>query len=80
MLLNIARNSPLSTSTQGMMKKDHIYLDIQDTGNGIGVKDLPRIFSKSYTATVGRESSCCDRDGLVFSKKCVRQNSAFSYP
>ena len=48
--------------------KGHVYLDIQDTGKGIRAEDLPRIFSKSYTGTVGRESSAATGMGLYLAK------------
>ena len=68
MLLNIAREQSIINFNTRHDEKGHIYLDIKDTGNGIGVEDLPRIFSKSFTGTVGRESSTATGMGLYLAK------------
>ena len=38
-------------------ERGHQLLHIQDFGIGIKQEDLPRVFQKSYTGTVGREKT-----------------------
>jgi len=45
-------------------KLGHLILSIQDEGVGISQADLPRIFDKSFTGRVGRESSASTGMGL----------------
>lgn len=44
-------------------------LCIQDEGIGIVAEDLPRVFRKSYTGTVGRETSTATGMGLYLAKQ-----------
>ena len=46
-------------------------LYIQDDGIGIAAEDLPRVFRKSYTGTVGRESSAATGMGLYLAKQAA---------
>lgn len=46
-------------------------LCIQDDGIGIAAEDLPRIFRKSYTGTVGRETSAATGMGLYLAKQAA---------
>ncbi|MER1988012.1 MAG: sensor histidine kinase [Solibacillus sp.] len=46
-------------------------LCIQDDGIGIAAEDLPRIFRKSYTGTVGRETSTATGMGLYLAKQAA---------
>ena len=49
----------------------HLFLQIQDVGPGIKAEDLPRIFKKSYTGTVGRESTAATGMGLYLAKSAA---------
>ena len=51
----------------------HLLLRIKDSGVGIRPEDLPRIFQKSYTGTIGRESVQSTGMGLY-----LAQNAAAS--
>ncbi|MER2109142.1 MAG: sensor histidine kinase [Solibacillus sp.] len=46
-------------------------LCIQDDGIGIAAEDLPRVFRKSYTGTVGRETSAATGMGLYLAKQAA---------
>lgn len=48
---------------------DQIVLSIQDNGIGIKKEDLPRVFRKSYTGTIGRETSTATGMGLYLAKQ-----------
>lgn len=50
----------ITTSNQN----SHLLLHIEDRGVGISSEDLPRVFRKSYTGTVGRESTAATGMGL----------------
>ncbi|WP_146548662.1 sensor histidine kinase [Rummeliibacillus suwonensis] len=52
-------------------EKGHQQLHIQDTGEGIDPADLPRIFQKSFTGSMGRKQSASTGMGLY-----LAQNSA----
>ncbi|MGM9951159.1 MAG: sensor histidine kinase [Lysinibacillus sp.] len=49
----------------------HPVLQIRDGGPGIKAEDLPRIFKKSYTGTVGRESTAATGMGLYLAKSAA---------
>lgn len=46
-------------------------LHIQDEGIGISPEDLPRIFQKSYTGNIGRESTVSSGMGLYLAKNAA---------
>lgn len=47
----------------------HVLLHIQDFGCGIAAEDLPRVFQKSYTGTIGRETMAATGMGLYLAKQ-----------
>lgn len=49
----------------------HTELHIQDKGIGIRPEDLPRIFQKSYTGNIGRESVVSSGMGLYLAKNAA---------
>ncbi|WP_237658370.1 sensor histidine kinase [Ureibacillus xyleni] len=51
----------------------HLLLHIQDYGVGIRQEDLPRIFHKSYTGTIGRESVQSTGMGLYLAKNASQK-------
>ncbi|MEG0471965.1 MAG: sensor histidine kinase [Solibacillus sp.] len=50
-------------------EKEQVILHIRDEGIGIASEDLPRVFRKSYTGTVGRETSAATGMGLYLAKQ-----------
>lgn len=46
-------------------------LFIEDCGIGIKAEDLPRVFRKSYTGTIGRETSAATGMGLYLAKQAA---------
>ncbi|MER2127468.1 sensor histidine kinase [Solibacillus sp.] len=48
---------------------EQVVLSIQDNGIGIKKEDLPRVFRKSYTGTIGRETSTATGMGLYLAKQ-----------
>lgn len=60
----------ISTEVDG---NGHLLLHFEDSGVGIRPEDLPRIFQKSYTGTIGRESVQSTGMGLY-----LAQNAALS--
>lgn len=46
-------------------------LHIEDQGIGIAAEDLPRVFRKSYTGTIGRETSAATGMGLYLAKQAA---------
>ena len=50
---------------------DQFVLKIQDEGIGIKREDLPRVFRKSYTGTIGRETSAATGMGLYLAKQAA---------
>lgn len=67
-------SEPQSTIDIGMQEvADHLVLIIRDEGCGIRPEDLPRIFRKSYTGTVGRESTASTGMGLYLAKRAADQ-------
>lgn len=51
----------------------HLILSIQDEGVGIVPSDLPRIFEKSFTGKVGRESAASTGMGLYLAKNSAEK-------
>ena len=49
----------------------HLLLKIVDYGKGIPPQDLPRAFKKSYTGSIGRESSAASGMGLYLAKQAA---------
>ena len=54
------------------MVNDQAVLIIQDDGIGIKREDLPRVFRKSYTGTIGRETSAATGMGLYLAKQAAQ--------
>ncbi|MFY3792652.1 sensor histidine kinase [Ureibacillus sp. MALMAid1270] len=52
---------------------DHILLHVKDKGVGIPKEDLPRIFQKSFTGTVGRESFQSTGMGLYLAENAAEK-------
>lgn len=50
---------------------EQTVLVIQDDGIGIKREDLPRVFRKSYTGTIGRETSSATGMGLYLAKQAA---------
>lgn len=48
-----------------------VVLQIEDDGVGIKREDLPRVFRKSYTGTIGRETSAATGMGLYLAKQAA---------
>ncbi|SOC39152.1 sensor histidine kinase [Ureibacillus acetophenoni] len=53
--------------------KEHLLLHIQDHGIGIPVEDISRIFQKSFTGTVGRESFQSTGMGLFLANDAAKK-------
>ncbi len=53
------------------VEDDQVVLVIQDNGIGIKKEDLPRVFRKSYTGTIGRETSTATGMGLYLAKQAA---------
>lgn len=53
------------------MLNSHLLLHIKDRGVGISSEDLPRVFRKSYTGTVGRESTAATGMGLYLAQNAA---------
>lgn len=51
----------------------HLLLHIQDFGVGIRKEDLPRIFQRSYTGTIGRETTAATGMGLYLAKEAAEK-------
>lgn len=51
---------------------EQAVLIIQDDGIGIKREDLPRVFRKSYTGTIGRETSAATGMGLYLAKQAAQ--------
>jgi two-component system, OmpR family, bacitracin resistance sensor histidine kinase BceS len=47
----------------------HVVLIIEDQGRGIDPKDLPRIFDKGFTSTLGRQEGAATGMGLYLTKQ-----------
>src|SRR5690606_26116454 len=53
------------------MVNEQPVLIIQDGGVGIKSEDLPRVFRKSYTGTIGRETSAATGMGLYLANQAA---------
>lgn len=53
--------------------KEHVLLFVQDFGCGIAAEDLPRVFQKSYTGTIGRETTAATGMGLYLAKQSAEK-------
>lgn len=53
--------------------KGHTLLIVQDFGCGIAAEDLPRVFQKSYTGTIGRETTAATGMGLYLAKQSAEK-------
>lgn len=53
------------------LREDQVVLTIEDSGIGIKKEDLPRVFRKSYTGTIGRETSSATGMGLYLAKRAA---------
>ena len=53
--------------------KGHTLLIVQDFGCGIAAEDLPRVFQKSYTGTIGRETTAASGMGLYLAKQSAEK-------
>lgn len=51
----------------------HLQLHIKDFGVGIHTQDLPRIFQRSYTGTIGRETTAATGMGLYLAKEAANK-------
>nr|WP_106781835.1 sensor histidine kinase [Lysinibacillus timonensis] len=54
-------------------ENEHLLLHIEDQGIGISKEDLPRVFQKSFTGTVGRESVQSTGMGLYLADNAARK-------
>lgn len=54
-------------------EKGHLLLHIKDFGLGIRAEDLPRIFQRSYTGTIGRETTTATGMGLYLAKEAAEK-------
>lgn len=57
---------------QSDIKNDQTILTIQDFGQGIDSKDLPRIFDKGFTSTKGHRDQKATGMGLYLAKKAAQ--------
>ncbi|WP_107943492.1 sensor histidine kinase [Metasolibacillus fluoroglycofenilyticus] len=73
-LSNAIKYSPHDSEISVIVTRDtqeHILLKIKDVGPGIRPEDLPRIFKKSYTGTIGRETNIATGMGLYLAKRAA---------
>ncbi|MBK3496593.1 sensor histidine kinase [Viridibacillus sp. YIM B01967] len=73
-LANAVKYSGNDTDIQVYTSKDqdgHVYLYIKDAGIGISQADLPRIFNKSFTGTIGRHQTASTGMGLYLAEKAA---------
>lgn len=71
LLTNSIKYSPkgsMITIHAGVAKNGHPYLEISDEGTGISPQDLPRIFQRGFTGTLGRKQSASTGMGLYLVK------------
>lgn len=54
-------------------QEGHLLLHIQDFGVGIRAEDMPRIFQRSYTGTIGRETAAATGMGLYLAKEAAEK-------
>lgn len=73
-LSNAVKYSPKNSEVEietGVTEQGHLLLKVKDCGPGIPVHDLPRVFKKSYTGMIGRESSAASGMGLYLAKQAA---------
>ena len=76
LLSNAVKYSKANTGIRISMEQDergHQLLHIQDFGIGIKQEDLPRVFQKSYTGTVGREKTVSTGMGLYLANQAANK-------
>ena len=76
LLSNAVKYSEENTEIRIYMEQDergHQLLHIQDFGIGIKQEDLPRVFQKSYTGTVGREKTVSTGMGLYLANQAANK-------
>lgn len=76
LLSNAVKYSEENTEIRISMEQDdrgHQLLHIQDFGIGIKQEDLPRVFQKSYTGTVGREKTVSTGMGLYLANQAANK-------
>ena len=76
LLSNAVKYSVENTEIRIYMEQDerrHQLLHIQDFGIGIKQEDLPRVFQKSYTGTVGREKTVSTGMGLYLANQAANK-------
>ena len=76
LLSNAVKYSEANTEIRIYMERDergHQLLHIQDFGIGIKQEDLPRVFQKSYTGTVGREKTVSTGMGLYLANQAANK-------
>lgn len=56
------------TINSGVDRNGHRYLEISDEGYGIAPQDIPRIFQRGFTGTIGRKQSASTGMGLYLVK------------
>ncbi|MGE7623958.1 sensor histidine kinase [Viridibacillus sp. NPDC096237] len=74
LLSNAVKYSNDNSDIQVYASKDsdgHVYLYIKDSGTGISQADLPRIFNKSFTGTIGRHQTASTGMGLYLAKNAA---------
>ncbi|WP_332649152.1 sensor histidine kinase [Lysinibacillus sp. 54212] len=73
---NAVKYSKSNTEIRIFTEQDaqgHICLHVQDFGCGIAAEDLPRVFQKSYTGTIGRETMAATGMGLYLAKQSAEK-------
>ncbi|WP_042478623.1 sensor histidine kinase [Bacillus ndiopicus] len=81
-LSNAIKYSPNNSEIVVNVTRDtqgHILLKIKDMGPGIRPEDLPRIFKKSYTGTIGRETNIATGMGLYLAKRAATSLGVLLY-
>lgn len=76
LLSNAVKYSDANAEIRIYMEQDergHQLLHIQDFGIGIKQEDLPRVFQKSYTGTVGREKTASTGMGLYLANQAANK-------
>ncbi|MBQ0140489.1 MAG: sensor histidine kinase [Kurthia sp.] len=71
LLSNAIKYSPKGSSITikgGIASNKHIYVEIIDHGQGIASQDIPRIFHRGFTGTIGRKQSASTGMGLYLVK------------
>lgn len=70
---NAVKYSPVGgeISIYTIVENEKVELLIKDEGVGIKKEDLPRVFRKSYTGTIGRETSAATGMGLYLAKQAA---------